>query len=281
MTPATMPGPALLFCPGNRPDRFERALRDSDATIFDLEDAVPSGAKEAARAAVLGALHDGLLDVRRCIVRINPPETPEGQRDIQALRDSALETVMLPKADDPRTIAELAPWSVLALCETARGVLAAADLARVDNCVGLMWGGEDLTADIGGRASRHPAGHYLPHVEHARVTVLLAAAAAGRLSFDGVYLDVPDSDGLTSEAIEAASMGFSAKVAIHPAQVPHIRSAFAPSADDLAWATEVLEAFEQDTGVTTVRGRMVDEPILRQARAILSSQRQHVEADHG
>jgi citrate lyase subunit beta/citryl-CoA lyase len=280
VTPMRMPGPAMLFCPGDRPERFGRALEVADVAIFDLEDAVGAGSKDSARAAVVDALCAGSVDARRSVVRINPPDSPAGRRDIEMLRDSPLETVMLPKATDPEAVSALAPWSVLGLCETAAGVLAAADLARVDNCIGLMWGGEDLTADIGGRASRGPDGRYLPHVEHARVSTLLAAAAAGGTAVDGVYLDIADTEGLSAESLEAARMGFAAKVAIHPAQVPHIRRAFAPSDDDLAWAMQVLEAVEDDTGVTTVGGRMIDEPILRQARAIVSYRDSYQGAGH-
>ena len=165
----------------------------------------------------------------------------------------------------------MAPWSVIALCETARGVLAAAEVARVDNCIALMWGGEDLTADLGGRSSRHPDGHYLPHVVHARAAILLAARAAGRHAIDGVYLDIHDSDGLAEEAAEAVAMGFTAKACIHPRQVPVIRSAYRPTDADIAWANKVLAATKEATGVITVDGRMVDEPIVRQARAIVAA----------
>ena len=133
-----------------------------------------------------------------------------------------------------------------------------------------MWGGEDLTADLGGRSSRDADGRYLPHVVHARTTVLLAAAAQGRSAVDGVYLDYHDPDGLAAETAEGVAMGFAAKAAIHPAQVATIRDAFRPDTHQLAWAREVVAAVERG-GVSSVRGRMVDEPLLRQARTLLAA----------
>ncbi|MFI7680553.1 CoA ester lyase [Amycolatopsis sp. K13G38] len=266
-----MIGPALLFCPGSRPDRFARAAAAADSVILDLEDAVAPTDKPAARAAVATALADGAVAPDRCVVRINPLDGEWGPADVAALRDTPVTTVLLPKAADPATVARLAPWHVLALCETARGVLAARELSEVDNCVGLMWGAEDLTADLGGRASRRSDGSYLPHVVHARVTVLLAACAAGRIAVDGVYLDIADTDGLAAETTEAVAMGFGAKACIHPDQAPVIRAAYRPSTADVEWAREVIAAVAASTGVTTVRGNMVDEPILRHAHAILAA----------
>lgn len=264
-------GTTLLFCPASRPDRFAHAAAAADMVIADLEDSVPPDQKESARSAVVDALRAGALDPDRCIVRINPPDGTWGAGDVEALRQSPVRLVMLPKAADSQVLAALSPWSVVGLCETAAGVLAAPDLARVSNCVGLAWGGEDLTADLGGRRSRGADGRYLPLVQQARVSVLLAAGAARRAAIDGVYLDLNDTVGLAAEAVEAVSMGFASKMAIHPRQVETIRTAFRPTPDEVAFATEVLDALDRTAGVTTVRGRMVDEPLLRQARKILAS----------
>jgi len=265
------PGGTLLFCPATRPDRFARAAASADLVVIDLEDSVPPDAKHRARATVVNALRSVDLDPDRTVVRLNPVEGPWGEEDVAALRDAPLHLVMVPKAVDPQAIASLAPWSVIALCETAQGILAASELARVGCCIALAWGGEDLTADLGGRSSRGQDGRYLPLVEHARVQVLLAAGAAGRSAIDGVYLDVHDDDGLAAETAQAVAMGFAAKMAIHPRQVPTIRAGFRPTPEELAFAAEVLDGLDATTGVTTVRGRMVDEPMLRQARAVLAA----------
>lgn len=260
-------GPALLFCPGSRPDRFAKAAARADVVILDLEDAVASEDKSAAREAVACALPK--LDLARTIVRVNPLDTEWGRADVAAC--AAAGVLMLPKAEDPRALAELGDVRVLAICETAAGVLAAPDIARTPACAGLMWGGEDLVASCGGHASRRHDGTYHDVVRHARAAVLLAAAAAGKTAVDGVVLAIDDLDTVASEAAEAVSVGFVAKACIHPDHVPAIRAAFAPSADELAWASRLLDAAAvAGSGVFAHEGRMVDEPVLRHAQAIVA-----------
>ena len=133
-----------------------------------------------------------------------------------------------------------------------------------------MWGGEDLVADLGGRRSRGDDGRYHPVVEHARLFVLLAAGAAGVVAVDGVHLDIGDLEGLRRESLEAVDVGFGAKACIHPGHVPVIRDAFAPTERMVAWAQGVLTAAETERGVFRHEGRMVDEPVLRQALAVLA-----------
>jgi citrate lyase subunit beta/citryl-CoA lyase len=265
-------GPAVLFCPADRPDRYVKAAVAADAVIFDLEDGVGPARKAAARKALADAFDE--LDPARTFVRINPPDTEEGRADLDVLRGGPLRAVMLPKAADPDAIAALAPFEVVALCGTAGGVLAASDLAAVENCTALMWGGEDLIADIGGQRSRRTDGSYLPVVVHARSAVLLAAAANRKAAWDGVYLAIEDHAGLAAECEEAVAMGFAAKVAIHPSHVPIIRSAYVADGDRVNWARELLEASATaGDGVFRFRGQMVDGPLIAQARAIVASER--------
>ena len=143
---SSIPGPALLFCPADRPDRFAKAAAAADAVILDLEDGVAPDDKPRARRA----LQETLLDPRRTIVRINPAGTDDAARDLDALAGTPYGTVMLAKAEDAEQAAALAPRQVIALCETPRGVLAAPQLAAVPNVIALMWGAEDLVAAIGG-----------------------------------------------------------------------------------------------------------------------------------
>ena len=168
-------GPALLFCPADRPERFGKASERSDAVILDLEDAVAPEHKAAAREA----LCSNLLDPARTIVRVNPAQSHEFALDLQALRDTPYRTVMLAKAEGREDLWALNGFQVVALCETARGVLKATELAEEPNVVALMWGAEDLVASLGGTASRKDDGGYRDIAMHARSTVLLAAAAAG------------------------------------------------------------------------------------------------------
>lgn len=260
-----LPAPALLFCPADRPDRFAKASAAADGVILDLEDGVAAADKPRARRA----LRETLLDPVRTIVRVNPVGTEEFDEDVSALADTPYEMVMLAKTETPDQVAALAPRRVLALCETPRGVLAAADIAAAPNAIGLMWGAEDLLAALGGRSSRRPDGTYREAAVHARAAVLLAAGAYGRMAVDSVYLDIADTSGLAVEAEDAAATGFTAKACIHPSQVAVVRRSFRPSADEAAWARRVLAAAESSAGVFSFEGRMVDAPVLRHAEHVL------------
>jgi citrate lyase subunit beta / citryl-CoA lyase len=260
-------GPALLFCPADRPERFAKAAERADAVILDLEDAVAPAAKAAAREAVRTAE----LDPERVIVRVNPVGSDAFTADVEMLRRTAVRTVMVAKADDPASLETFDPHvEVVALCETARGVARAEDLAASPRVTALMWGAEDLVASLGGTSSRDAAGRYRDVARHARSRVLLAAAVHGKAAIDAVHLDIADTAGLTDEAADAAASGFAATACIHPGQVPIIRAAYRPNAASLAWARGVLAASAGERGVFRYEGRMVDEPVLRHARLLLS-----------
>jgi citrate lyase subunit beta/citryl-CoA lyase len=260
-------GPALLFCPADRPDRFEKAVERSDTVILDLEDAVAPDRKAAAREAVSAALPQLPPDT---FVRINAADTEWFADDVAMLRAAGHAWVMLPKATSPDDLDPLDGFRVLPICETAAGVLNAPAIARHTECAAIMWGGDDLIADLGGRRSRNAQGRYYPVVEHARLTVLLAAAAAGKLAVDSVHIDIGDLDGLVRESTEAVDLGFAAKTCIHPSHVPVIQEAFRPTDEMLTWAEGVLAAARSERGVFRYQGRMIDEPLLRQARATLA-----------
>jgi citrate lyase subunit beta/citryl-CoA lyase len=177
---------------------------------------------------------------------------------------------MLAKTESVADIAALGDrFRVIALCESAAGVLAAPDIARLDSVAALMWGAEDLVASLGGTSSRHQDGTYRDIARHARSSVLLAAGAAGKAAIDAVYLDIADLDGLHSEVTDAVASGFRATACIHPGQVPIIRDGYRPSEDDIDTATALLSAAESSPGVFRFRGLMVDEPALQHARATL------------
>jgi citrate lyase subunit beta/citryl-CoA lyase len=263
-------GPALLFCPGDRPDRFDKAAARSDAVILDLEDAVAPADKAAARRALV----EHPLDPVTTIVRLNPAGTKEFDDDLAALASTDYRTVMLAKAESAADVDRIGDgFQVIGLCETARGVLAAADIAAHSAVVALMWGAEDLIASLGGTASRNADGRYRPLALHARSSVLLAAGANGRAMIDSVYLDIADLDGLAAEVRDAAASGFAATACIHPGQVATIRSGFAPNPTEIAAAEAVLAAAENARGVFRFEGRMIDEPVLRHARSVLRRSR--------
>ena len=270
MTAPAVPGPALLFCPADRPDRYAKALAAADVVVLDLEDGVGAAAKDAARQALVATQQDPA----RVIVRVNPVGAPEHAADVEALRATPYRTVMLPKAERDDQPAALAEWQVVALCETPLGVLEAARIAAAPNVIALMWGAEDLIAATGGRTSRHPDGRFRDVARHARSAVLLAAAARGRPAIDAIYANIGDLDGLAAEAEDAAASGFALKGCIHPSQVPVVRDAFRPGDAQVAWARRVLAAARAggaDSGAISVDGQMIDGPLIRQAEAILAA----------
>ncbi len=261
-------GPALLFCPGDRPDRYAKAAAAADTVIIDLEDAVAVPAKPLARSALIASN----LDPARTLVRVNPGSTGLLDDDLVALRQTPYYQVMLAKAETAEDLAPLYGFEVTAICESPLGVRNADLLADLDPVVALTWGAEDLVAGIGGRSSRQDDGRYRSFAVYARSRVLIEAASSGKPAFDTVHLDIADVDGLRSEAEDAAASGFSGVLCIHPDQVAVIRSAFRPTAEAIRWAEEVLEAAAGSPGGVFALGRqMVDEPVLRQARRVLDS----------
>ena len=260
-------GPALLFCPADRPERFAGALQKADAVILDLEDAVLPAAKAQARENLVAAD----LDAARVIVRVNPPDGPDFRRDLDALARTPFRTVMVAKSEEPAPLDAFgAEHRVIALCETALGVHRAGEIAAHERIVALMWGAEDLVASLGGMSSRFPDGRYRDVARQARAQVLLAAGAHGRTAIDAVHLDIDDLDGLAAEAEDAVASGFGATACIHPKQVAVIREAYRPDPATIEWARSVLVAAEGERGVFRHEGRMIDEPVLRHARAVVA-----------
>lgn len=260
-------GPALLFCPADRPERYAKAMERADAVILDLEDAVAPADKTAAR----GHLIESELDPARVIVRVNPPETDDFAADLATLSQTDYRRIMVAKAESPKRIGKIdARFEVVALCETAKGVAQADRIAALGNVSALMWGAEDLVASIGGTSSRKPNGRYRDIARYARARVLLAAGARGKAAIDAVHLDIGDVKRLAIEAADAAASGFRATACIHPSQVAIIRDAYRPDDKTVAWARRVLEAASGERGVFSYEGRMVDEPVLRHARGVLA-----------
>jgi citrate lyase subunit beta/citryl-CoA lyase len=268
-SPFTM-GPALLFCPADRPERFGKAADRADAVILDFEDAVAPADKPGARDAVLKQLGAGELDPQRTIVRVNPVGTRDFELDLQALEQTPYRTVMLAKAESGEQLRALAGYSVIALCETASGIVNASAIAAEPNTAAMMWGAEDLLASLGGLSSRNDDGGYRAVALHARSTVLLAAKAAGKEAIDSVYVNIPDLAGLLTESADAVASGFGAKACIHPNQVAVVREAYAPAPEAVAQAEELLEAAAAaGSGVFQFKGKMIDGPILKHAEATL------------
>ncbi|TLM74129.1 CoA ester lyase [Pseudarthrobacter sp. NamB4] len=274
-------GPALLFCPADRPERYQKAATRTDAVILDLEDAVAPGDKQRARGAILaqvGATGDvPELEPTRTIVRINPAGTEEFEKDLHCLAHTPYRTVMLAKAETAEQLEALEGYHVVALCETALGVLNAPAIAAAPNVVALMWGAEDLLATLGGTSSRKDGGGYRDVALHARSSVLLAARAFGKEAIDAVYVNIPDLAGLAAEAADAVASGFSSKACIHPSQAAVVRGAYAPSEAEVAAAAALLRAASAaGSGVFQYNGKMIDGPILKHAEAVIRRAGEHV-----
>jgi citrate lyase subunit beta/citryl-CoA lyase len=257
-------GPAWIFCPADRPERFAKAAASADIVILDLEDG--AGDKPTAREAVVNTP----LDPARTVVRINPHGSEDQRLDLEALKRTGYTTVMLPKCEAAEQVSALAPLDVVLIIETPLGALKVTETAAVPNTVGVMWGAEDLFGSLGGTANRFPDGTYRGVADHVRSQSLLAAKAFGKLALDSVYIDIKDLDGLRRETDDAVAVGFDIKVALHPNQVPVIRDGYAPSVEQVDWARQVLAAAADQRGAFAFDGTMVDAPVLRRAERIVA-----------
>jgi citrate lyase subunit beta/citryl-CoA lyase len=273
---------SLLFVPGDRPDRMEKALgAGADALILDLEDAVAPAAKAEARRAVA----DFLAADRRVglWVRVNPLDSTENEKDLVAILAAHPDGIVLPKAEGGDSVDELSrrlsergnvTTRILAIAtETPAAMFQLGSYGGAKRLAGLTWGAEDLPAAIGAATSREPDGRYTPPYELARSLCLFGAAAAGVAAIETVYPAFRDLDGLAAYAGRARRDGFAGMMAIHPAQVPVINAAFTPSAEEVAHAEAVVAAFEAspEAGALSLDGRMIDRPHLVQARRILAA----------
>lgn len=267
---------SVLFSPGDKAELLRKAPgTGADVVVFDLEDAVNPAQKPTARETVRTVLTELDASCEIC-VRVNPAGLGAEDDISEVLVEArdAIDTVVVPKvsgADDVVSFRRLLEdeglsLPILALVETASGVLNAEEIAAANDVEALAFGAEDLAADIG--ATRTNEGS---EIVHARQHVVLAATAADVDAIDTLFTDFRDMDGLAEDATKAVQLGFDGKLAIHPDQVSVINDAFSPDEDEIDWARRVLEAeaAAEGSGVFSVDGEMIDEPLLRQARTIL------------
>ncbi|HEV2817879.1 MAG TPA: CoA ester lyase [Allosphingosinicella sp.] len=272
---------SLLFVPGDRPDRMEKALgAGADALILDLEDSVAPAAKAEARRAVAAFLAAGTQ--ARIWVRVNPLDSAENERDLAAVLPGHPDGIVLPKAEGGGSVGELArrlsdggnvTAQILAIAtETPASIFALGTYGGAKRLAGLTWGAEDLPAAIGAAASREPDGRFTPPYELARSLCLFGAAAAGVAPIETVFPAYKDLGGLAAYAGRARRDGFTGMMAIHPDQVPIINAAFTPSEAEIAHARAVVAAFaaQPTAGALALDGRMIDRPHLVQAQRILA-----------
>lgn len=262
---------SVLFSPGDQPSKLDHAANsDADMIVFDLEDGVAPDRKHVARKTVVDALP--VETTSEVCVRLNPVGSGAGA-DLTALAGTTPDSLMVPKVSAPEEIVTVGQLCVeyeldcptVALIETAAGVLSAAEIAAVDRTDGLIFGAEDLAADIG--ATRTEEGQ---EVAYARQQVVLAARAHGVDAIDTHYPAIDDEAGLRAETEGARRLGYDGKMAMHPRQVAIINEAFRPDDEELTWARRILEAVDQQgRGVIEVDGEMVDSPQIRQAERLV------------
>ncbi len=255
-----------LYVPGDRPDRFAAAeASGADLVVFDLEDAVAPPRKAEARDAVTAWLRERADDGPVRQVRVNAADDD----DLRAVASlPAGVGIRLPKTEGPADldrVLALAPGrSVTVLLETARGVVDAVRIAEHPAVAALALGDSDLRSELGGGDAV---------LDHARLVALFAARAAGLPApMASVYPAIRDADGLASDTRRLAALGLWGRMAVHPAQLPVIAEVFAPTAEEVAWAQEVLSALASGAGVATLTsGEMIDPAMRGRAQRILAA----------
>lgn len=279
-----------LFVPADSEKKMAKASETgADCLILDLEDSLTPDRKPEGRRMALEFMRERRPAHQQVYVRINPLTSGMALEDLAAIMAGAPDGIMLPKCRSGDDVRELAHYlSALEareglvegqtrilpiVTEVAAGIFTMGSYAGCsERLLGMMWGAEDLSADVGASVRRLPDGAYDDTYRLARAATLLGATAAGVIPFDTVFIDFHDADGLEAECLAARKAGFLAKAAIHPAQVDIINRAFSITPEELQWARKVVQAFAENpsSGVVGLEGVMLDRPHLKQAETIIA-----------
>jgi len=284
---------SLLFVPADSGNRLDKAMASAaDAVIVDLEDSIVPERKQHARAAALEFLNSNAAkkDRPRILVRINGFETGMTDADLDAIVAGKPDAVVFPKAEGGSSVihldAKLTAREALAglpegsikilaqAVESAAGLFSAGTFRDVSaRLIGMTWGPEDLSAELGAQANRDEAGFLTEPYRLARNMCLFGAAAAKLPAIETVYVDFRNSEGLRRDTQEARRDGFTGRLAIHPAQVPVINEVFTPTPQEIENATRLIAAFaaKPGAGAVGVDGKMFDRPHLIRAQRLLAS----------
>ena len=283
---------SLLFAPADSARKLNKAMSSgADALIIDLEDSIALDSKARARDSAAAFLKDAMANTQRpyLIVRVNGLQTGLTDADLDAITPAKPDAIMLPKAEGGAAIVHAAaklavreaqsdlPDSHIKILPIATETAAALFMvgtyagARA-RLIGMTWGAEDLSAELGARANRDEQGRFLDPYRLARSLCLAGAAAAAVPAIDTVFVDFRNDPGFRRECEEACRDGFVGKMAIHPAQVPIINEVFTPSADAITHAQTVVAAFAAapGAGVVGIGGVMYDRPHLARAKQLLA-----------
>ena len=282
---------SLLFVPADSPKKFAKGMTcGADALVIDLEDSVAPENKAAARGTALSFLKEANATADRpyLIVRVNSLQSGLTDADLDAVAAGRPDAIMLPKAEGGPSVvhadAKLAVREaenglpdghikIIAIAtETAASLFVAGTYAGASaRLSALTWGAEDLSADIGSETNRDADGRYLDPYRLARTLCIAGAAAARVQAIDTVHIDFRDDAGLRADSEAGRRDGFTARMAIHPAQIPVINEVFTPSAEAIAQAKTIVDAFEANPGAGTlaINGVMADQPHLVRAKRLL------------
>ena len=282
---------SLLYVPGNMPSMLQNIpLFQCDAVQIDLEDAVPYSEKDAARILVRRFLDNYTSRNKEILVRINGLDTKWALDDLKVVLPAKPDGIRLPKADSPEIVEHLDTllteyeeelglkvgfFRILPSIETAEGVLNAPKTAKAsDRLIGLAFGAEDYTATM--EINRTKTGEEL---FNARMNVLWGAKAAGIQAIDTIFADVNDMDALRAETELIKKLGFTGKCMVNPRQIEVIHEVFAPKQQEVDYALEVMEAIkrarEMGTGVISLKGKMIDRPVVVRAARVINTARAH------
>jgi len=278
-----------LFAPGDSERKMQKAVESAtDVVIFDLEDAVATENKPAARKMIRSFLDANPAARGRIYVRVNPLDGPYTLEDLAAIMPGRPGGIMLPKAYGRQDVEALDKYLsalevangieqgttpvIVLLTEVAECMFHAGDFKGAPRLAALTWGAEDLADSIGAQSNRNPDGSFTFTYELARSLCLLGAATAGVPAIETIQADFRDVEGLRARAEGVRRAGFRGMLAIHPAQVDVINEAFTPGEDEIAHAREVVSLFEANPGAGTIgwKGGMLDRPHLSRARQLLS-----------
>ena len=262
----------FLFVPGNRPERFIKALNSgAHAIIIDLEDAVAEEDKAAARSAIQQAWSGFSAEQRKCIViRSNAPGTRFYGEDLMLAEELGIACLLIPKSESIDQIngaAEVLPTTaIIPMIETARGLQQIDAIANAQQVIRLALGNIDLQADLGMACDVQET-----ELQVARFQLVLASRLAEIAPpIDGVTTTTDDVERITADALRAKRLGFGAKLCIHPKQVPVVSKAFMPTDAELQWSNQVIEADKASKGgVVKLNGRMIDRPVVLLAKRLL------------
>ena len=271
---------SLLFVPGDRPERFPKAVATgADALILDLEDSVVPERKAEARAAVRDWIAAPREDGPALFVRINPIDSDAVAADLEALAGLSLDGIVLPKTEGAESVAMLLdrlPGDYLVLpvaSATPAAVFQLGTFAAVaGRLAGVTWGAEALPAAVGAATAREDDGSYTDPYRVVRALTLFGAHAAGVPAIETVFPDFRNLDALATYAARGRRDGFTGMLAIHPTQVAVINDAFTPSEAEIAHARTVVAMFEANpnAGALQLDGKMIDAPHLKSARRLLA-----------